>query len=69
MDNNGNEIFASISVLYQENAPELTEFTMTYNGKTYDLMSGKKQNITFILEQYHGGHPFGFKAKYLKEIR
>ena len=67
MDNNGNEIFASISVLYQENAPELTEFTMTYNGKTYDLMSGKKNNIVFRLESAHGQTPFRFKAKYKNE--
>ena len=64
-DNSGKEISAKKSVLYQENAPELTEFIMTYNGKKYDLMSGKKQNITFILERYHGGYPFRFTAKYL----
>ena len=60
IDNNGNEITASKPVLYQENAPELTEFTMTYNGKTYDLMSGKKQSITFIPSKFI----FTFKAKY-----
>ena len=66
-DNNGQEITAEKTVMYQKNAPELTEFTMTYNGKTYDLMSEKKSNIVFRLESFHGQTPFRFKAKYKNE--
>ena len=60
----GKEISAEKKVKYIENAPELTEFTMTYNGQTYDLLSDKKQNVTFILESFHGKTPFSFNVKY-----
>ena len=59
-DNNGNEITAEKKVQYIENAPELIEFTMSYNGGTYDLMSGQKNSITFV----PGDRPFTFTAKY-----
>ncbi len=63
-NNNGNEISAEKTIQYQENAPELIEFTMTYNGKDYDLMSNNKQTVTFVLESAHGKNPFTFSAKY-----
>ena len=63
-DNNGDEISAEKKVTYIENAPELTDFTMKYNGGTYDLMSGQKNSITFRLESFHGETPFHFEAKY-----
>ena len=66
-DNNGDEITAEKQIAYVENAPELTDFTMTYNGRTYDLLSGKKQSITFVLESFHGVTPFGFEAKYTND--
>ena len=63
-EHNGETIEATCSLLYQKNSPKLTEFTMVYNDKTYDLMSDKKHSVTFILEEYHGAHPFKFIAKY-----
>lgn len=58
-DNNGNEISAVSSILYQDNAPELKAFTMSYRGKNYDLLNAKKQTISFA-----GGLTFKFTANY-----
>lgn len=63
-DKNGNVITAENKIKYMDDAPELTEFTMIYNGKTYDLLSDKKQSITFVLESFHGKTPFSFRVKY-----
>ena len=63
-DKNDKTISAEKSVSYVENAPELTEFKMYYNGGVYDLLNEKKNSVTFRLESFHGVTPFKFTAKY-----
>lgn len=63
-DSNGNQITAEKTVLYRENAPALTGFTMTYRGKTYDLTSGQRSSIVFV-----PGSIFRFDAKYINTDR
>ena len=58
-DNSNNEITAEKAFVYRENAPELTSFTMSYRGKTYDLTSGLKSSIVFA-----PGNAFRFEVKY-----
>lgn len=61
---NGEPLDAWAYTKFRERTPKLTEFTMLYNGKTYDLLAGKQYNLTFILEHFHGAHPFEFRVKY-----
>ena len=62
--NNGKTISAQKTVTFTENAPELSGFSMEYNGSSYDLLRNKKYNITFILESSDRVIPFKFKVKY-----
>ncbi|MEE3428935.1 MAG: leucine-rich repeat protein, partial [Ruminococcus sp.] len=57
-------VSAETKVRYMKSAPKLKLFKMIYNGKEYDLLSGKKQSITFILESFHGKTPFKFVIGY-----
>lgn len=64
VNKDGDIISASKTVRYVENAPALTSFEMDYNGLSYNLLSGKKHNVTFVLEAPHQPTPFTFHAKY-----
>lgn len=64
LNKDGDTISASKSVKFVENAPELTGFEMNYNGLDYDLLSGKKHNVVFVLEGPHGYTPFTFTVNY-----
>lgn len=61
---NGDVLSASKTVRYSAAAPEMTSLNMQYNGLSYDLLSGKKHNITFVLESFHGVTPFRFTVGY-----
>ena len=63
-DKKGETIFAQKSVKYSEHAPELSGFSMDYNGLSYDLMSGKKHKVVFVLEAPHKPTPFKFTVNY-----
>ena len=43
----GENVKATSNIQYSTSTPTMTSFTMTYNGKTYDMMSDVKHNITF----------------------
>ncbi len=64
VDKSGNTLSAQKLVKYSENAPELSSLDMEYNGLRYDLLSGKKHNVTFIMESHGGSRPFKFTANY-----
>ena len=64
IDKNGETLSAQKLVKYSAYAPELTAFNMEYNGLGYNLLSGKKHNVTFVLEAPHKPTPFKFTAKY-----
>ncbi len=62
-DENGNEILSECKVRYNDSTPTLTEFTMDYNGSTYNMLESRKQSIIFRLESFHGQTPFKFIVK------
>lgn len=63
----GSPITALKLVKYSAHAPEIKEFTMDYNGITYDMMSGTKHKVVFVLESAHSATPFTFSVKYKNE--
>ena len=64
VDKSGSTMTAKKIVKYSAHAPQLTDFTMEYNGLSYDMLSGKKHNVTFVLEAPHKPTPFKFSVKY-----
>ena len=64
LNKDGEPISAQQLVKYSAFAPELTGFTMQYNGNTYNMLAGVKHNVVFVLEQPHKPTPFKFSVKY-----
>ena len=62
-DTNGTEISSQSKIRFNDSAPTLTEFTMEYNGATYDMLKATKQNIVFTLSSFHGDAPFKYIVK------
>ena len=58
---NGEIITNQTKVRYQENAPELISFKMTYKGVTYDLLSNTNYSISFVPGDTY---PFHFEVKF-----